>query len=82
MSVRVTIDHGDFYDGDLESIPVKGLAGSDIDQVHTLMDWCHAHCRSLHVNGVLVYEQNRDLPQAEYSVVCAVFDTLCERVQS
>lgn len=82
MSVRVVIDHGDFYDGELEGVPVKGLAGSECDQVATLMDWCYAHCRSLHVNGVLLYEQDRELPQAEHSVVVTVFDSLSDKVES
>lgn len=82
MSVRVVIDHGDFYDGDLAEVPVQGLSGADCDQVAMLMDWCYAHKRSLHVNGVLLYEQDRELPQAEHSVVIGVFDTLSDTVKS
>lgn len=82
MTVQIQIDHGDFYDGDLEHIPVRGLAGAECDQVATLMDWCYAHSRSLHVNGVLMYEKDRDLPQAEHSVMIELFDTLSDRVQS
>jgi hypothetical protein len=78
MIVHVTIDHGDFYDGPLSGVPVQGLSGAEVDQVAHLLDWAYAHQRTLHVNGVLMYEKNRDLPQAEHSVIVSVFDNLSD----